>query len=228
MWYLSKIALRRDLSARELGRAIPSNAYAEHQVIWKLASAGPDERRDFLFRREQDGHWPTFYLLSPREPDTYSSHWVIESKAYRPKLEPGQRLAFALRANPVRSRREGEGEKGGRRIRDDRVMDAKRQEQALAPDQRSSQADLVQREGPKWLQERSERNGFAIEAVCVDDYRQHRLYKRGAAQPIRFSTLDYQGILRVTDPDLLLLALQKGLGHAKAFGCGLLLVRRLG
>lgn len=227
MWYLSKIELRRDLSARELGRAIPANGYAEHQVIWKLASGGRDEPRDFLFRRDQVGQWPTFFLLAPREPSAGSYHWTIQSKPYAPKLKDGQRLAFALRANPVRSRHEPRGERGGRRIRDDRIMDAKRQEQELDPSERSSQAELVQREGPSWLRERAEANGFAVEALCVDDYRQHRLYKRGSAQPIQFSTLDYQGVLSVTDPDLLLTALQKGIGPAKAFGCGLLLVRRV-
>jgi len=36
------------------------------------------------------------------------------------------------------------------------------------------------------------------------------------------------GLLQVQDPDALLRHLENGLGHAKFFGCGLLLVRRSG
>ncbi|MEA2080768.1 MAG: type I-E CRISPR-associated protein Cas6/Cse3/CasE [Pseudomonadota bacterium] len=42
---------------------------------------------------------------------------------------------------------------------------------------------------------------------------------------INFSTLDYSGLLTVTDPELFKAALFQGIGPAKAFGCGLLLVR---
>lgn len=35
------------------------------------------------------------------------------------------------------------------------------------------------------------------------------------------------GELMITNPELFQLALFNGLGHAKAFGCGLMLVRRI-
>jgi len=57
----------------------------------------------------------------------------------------------------------------------------------------------------------------------VDGYAQHR-GKRGQ---ISISTVDFAGQLTVTDPVALKQALFDGIGHAKAFGCGLLLVRRV-
>ena len=41
-----------------------------------------------------------------------------------------------------------------------------------------------------------------------------------------FSTLDFDGILTVNDPAAFLLALSRGFGAAKAYGCGLMLIRR--
>ena len=59
----------------------------------------------------------------------------------------------------------------------------------------------------------------------VDAYEQSKASKRD--HNIRFSAVDFSGELLVTNPELFQPALCNGLGHAKAFGCGLLLVRRL-
>lgn len=229
MRYLSKIELRRGQPLGQLASAIPKNAYADHQMIWRLMSTADDEPRGFLFRREQLGHWPVFYVLSEREPMDADPAWAVVTKPFAPKLTAGTRLGFVLRANPVRTRKASSDPNDKRRYRDDVVMQAKRQEAAREPEPcgRASQAELIQRAGPGWLADRAERNGFALEAVHVDDYRQHRLTKRGQNQAIRFSTLDYRGILSVLDVERFLVALSNGIGPAKAFGCGLLLVRRV-
>ena len=41
------------------------------------------------------------------------------------------------------------------------------------------------------------------------------------------STLDFSGLLTVTAPEKFLSALYGGIGPAKGFGCGLLLVKRV-
>jgi CRISPR system Cascade subunit CasE len=38
--------------------------------------------------------------------------------------------------------------------------------------------------------------------------------------------LDFEGVLEVTDPVRFLAALANGFGRARAFGCGLMLIRR--
>jgi CRISPR system Cascade subunit CasE len=72
-------------------------------------------------------------------------------------------------------------------------------------------------------------HGFRAEAkrLRVDAYRQHRFHRRDA-KPIRISTVDLTGVLEVTEAERVRRALLYGLGHAKAFGCGLLRVRRIG
>ena len=41
-----------------------------------------------------------------------------------------------------------------------------------------------------------------------------------------YSTLDFEGILTVRDPDSFLAAIARGFGAAKSYGCGLMLIRR--
>ena len=57
MSYLSRIRLKPGLDLTQLAKAIPTDAYGEHKLIWRLFSERSDTR-DFLFRREQQGHWP--------------------------------------------------------------------------------------------------------------------------------------------------------------------------
>jgi CRISPR system Cascade subunit CasE len=40
------------------------------------------------------------------------------------------------------------------------------------------------------------------------------------------AVLEFAGVLTVRDPARFLAALAQGFGHAKAFGCGLMLIRR--
>ena len=49
--------------------------------------------------------------------------------------------------------------------------------------------------------------------------------REGARHPVTFSEIDYEGVLTVTDPEKLTAALFGGIGRARAYGCGLMLVR---
>ena len=64
-----------------------------------------------------------------------------------------------------------------------------------------------------------------IEAVAVLPH--SPLYFRKGRQGGKLVTATFEGVLHVKAPDVLLQLLENGLGPAKAFGCGLLLVRRV-
>jgi len=223
--YLHRVRLNSGLSLDQLARAIPANAYAEHKLVWRWF-ADDSASRDFLFRREQHGERPTFYVLSRRPAADPTSLWDIESKPFEPRLALGTRLAFTLRANPVRVRKVSDDQTVKSRRRDDVVADLKKRHY---PDcaQRPPMAELVQKAGSVWLEERAESAGFTLESVIVDNYQQQRWYKAGMAQPITLSTVEYTGKLVVRDPNLFIDKLFRGIGPAKSFGCGLLLVRRV-
>jgi CRISPR system Cascade subunit CasE len=81
-----------------------------------------------------------------------------------------------------------------------------------------------------WLKRQGGKAGFTVEAAVVLGYRQLRLRRDGASgrrgNDLRFSTVDLEGALTVTEPSVFLAAIRQGFGKAKAFGCGLMLIRR--
>jgi CRISPR system Cascade subunit CasE len=237
--YISKVALSQDVDPNRLAGLLGGNEYREHQILWKFfpgvenrveTKVGGKGERAFLFRREA-GKWPCFYIVSSQKPlaDGGSGDlWTTHSKEYNPKIHAGQRLAFSLRVNPVRSK--APGEKGKRGVRHDVVMESKTRLKngGVPKNQWQPMPELVAEEGWKWLSAKAPKNGFMVEKgeIRIDGYRQHWLSKHGG-KPIRFSTLDFQGILTVEDPGKFKEALFNGIGSAKGFGCGLILVRKV-
>ena len=85
--------------------------------------------------------------------------------------------------------------------------------------------ELVHQTCGQWLQDVGREHGFKVDAqgATAEAYTQHR----GKDAKLRFSSVDFAGELKVLDPGKFVAAFTRGIGHAKAFGCGLLLVRRL-
>lgn len=219
-YYFSRVQLLASLRQNDWLRDMAKHGgpYRDHALIWKLFP-GDGMKRDFLFRRLEDER--SFYVVSARAPQSDSGLFHIQSKAYSPKLEAGETVRFDLRANPTISLRQADG----RSRRHDVLMHVKH---GATPEQREELALARETAGRDWLLARAERWGMAIqpESLLQNGYRQHRLRRKG--HNIEYSSLDYQGLAQVTDAERLRLALLEGVGHSKGFGCGLLLVRRIG
>jgi len=227
MSYFSRITLdASDYHANRMMRTISENSYREHQALWKLFPNSPDANRDFIYRVEQRDLRRVYYMVSQREP-AHEQSWMVESKPYKPSISKGQMLAFSLRINPVVTRKD----ESGRHQRHDVVMDAKQQSgyQKLPTDERPPMSKLIQEAGAKWLRDRCEKHGFTFsdDSITIESYDQHQSYKQGNRRPIRYSTMDMAGVLRVEDVECFYEVLKNGIGPAKAFGCGLMLVRRI-
>lgn len=217
--YFSRIELRDDPQALKALAGQAWGGYRLHQSLWKLFE-GEINRRNFLYRAIEGREGSAFYVVSAQAPRIVDRLWRVQTKDYAPRLQQGDRFRFSLRANPVVTRTIGDKGK-----RHDVIMDAKKGTADRDLDPRG----FWYRPGLEWLNRRAGKGGFQVEKVNIDGYRQHRMFKpgRGRQQDIRFSTLDFDGILTVTDPDALGQILFGGVGPAKAFGCGLLLVRRV-
>jgi CRISPR system Cascade subunit CasE len=228
MSYFTRVTLEpARIDAAHLARLVCGEGYGDHQFVWRLLSDHDTEHRDFLFRREQRGGVLCFYVVSEREPPAGTGPWRVESKPYTPQLHKGETLAFTLRVNPVVTRKNG----SGRVQRHDVVMDTKKRlgYDALPLAQRLDNYQLIQQAGWSWLESRAAAHGFEVEqdAVRIDAYRRIVAPTRRGVQPIRYSTLDYTGVLTVVDEERFTQTLLQGIGPAKAFGCGLMLVRRI-
>ena|SRR5690554_1379720 len=224
--YLSRIRVLPGPELFELFKTNNSeNGYAVHQLLWNLFPNGGEKKRDFLFRENKESEFPCFYMVSKDEP-VANSALSVECKEYKPVLKKGDRLHFSLVANPVIARKK-EGKKHSEKH--DVWMDAKKK----AKDSGLQGGDLYKAcedATKEWLVNRSTNNGFSIklEDFVIDGYLQHNLRKMRGGKEIRFSSIYFYGLLEVSDPEIFVeKALFKGIGPAKAFGCGLLLVKQI-
>lgn len=224
--YFSRIELNRSGPAvARLLKSLSADDYRHHQIIWRLFQGARE--RDFLYRRKDAGHWPRYYTVSGREPQDSEGLWSIDTKPYAPSLQNGMTLTFSLRVNPVVARKSEDG----KRQRHDVVMDRKKQIgfKDMAAADRPPLQSIIRDAGLAWLGSRAGKHGFSFQEdlVTVGGYEQHLSSKHAGAKPIRFSTLDFGGLLTVTDERIFKQTLFSGIGPAKGLGCGMLMVRRV-
>jgi CRISPR system Cascade subunit CasE len=121
-------------------------------------------------------------------------------KAFELRLYPGQTLAFRLKANPT-VKKDREGKKQGRRV------GLCREEDQL-----------------QWLKRKLEAAGAILLSArpAGEGKLSGRLHHDGQRHDLTFMSVQFDGILRVSDPDKLHAAIENGIGSSKGFGFGLL------
>lgn len=220
--FLSRITLADRADSDPRFWPIFEEPYRLHKAVWDLFADGPDRRRDFLYRLDQDGRKSKVFTLSARPPEDRGTLFHVQTAELTPRLRAGDKLRFDLRVNPVVTRDHSH--------RRDVVMDAKWQlrQQGVPKDQWPSDAQLAYQEGLKWLAARAEKHGFCFEPgqILVERYFIER-FKKGRHQ-VSLAGCDFVGTLKVKDVDLFLASFEKGIGPAKGFGFGLMLIRRAG
>ena len=252
--FLTRARLRRDPDVATLQRVLlPEDGdrrrEAAHHLVWSLFAGAADATRDFLFRETtRPGGRPTFLVLSARPPAAGARLFEVETKPFAPSLAPGDRLGFSLHANPtVQAGHPKTGVKGRYDVMSMAVM--RLPANAAKPEKARAVEDAARR----WLGRQALASGFRIferfdpesEAgdepppgfewiPCDGDEEPLALTASGfqsAAVPGkraagRLGLIDYDGVLTVADPVLFLDAIGRGFGRAKAYGCGLMLIRR--
>lgn len=225
--YFSQIRPAEDFAFAEpiRRRYLRAGSYGPHRLVWLLFGDHPDRKRDFVYRFDarREDHF-VCHVVSAREPQPVDG-LALRAKPYQPVLKAGDHLAFSLRANPTVSRR-GED---GRRQRHDVLMDAKVQTRERDADA-GAMEEAMQTAAFSWLRSRAEAAGFALvdETLRLISYRPERFRKGRSGQEVSLGVADYAGELTVCNPERFCTTLAQGLGHGKAFGCGLLLVRPAG
>jgi CRISPR system Cascade subunit CasE len=205
------------LSRVEIPWSASRNPYDMHCALWQLF---PDEsaetrrsdgesRQGFLFRVEDSrpGRPAQVLVQSRQRPRPTSSVQLIGSRELHPQPSTDQRLAFLLTANPVKTVKDVQLEQKTKKTRDTcRVPLIKEADQQ------------------SWLMRKLD--GVAlVESVSILPHQP--LYFRRGHRGGKVVTVTFEGVLNVIDPDRLVMLLENGIGPAKAFGCGLLLVRRI-
>lgn len=217
--WLVRARLRSDAASALLAPLLvpaESNARlgASHRLIWSVLTDGPERKRDFLWRQTGPGAW---IALTPRQPRDVPDIFDLDCKPFAPVLRPGQRLGFNLRANPVRA--VAAPGKRGKRV--DWVAHAL--SHVPTEDRPAARQEAVR----DWLERQGARRGFTLEGAAqlrIEGEEWVRLPRPGTA-PMTFSAVTLEGVLTVRDPAAFVAGLAEGFGSAKAFGCGLMLIR---
>lgn len=146
----------------------------------------------------QTGVEPNWDALREQYPDYLLR--AAEMKTYEPSVSTGQVLRFRLRANPTVKK------EGGKRV---------------GVGGEEGQAD--------WLcRRKAERGGFQVDqGSLLITYEGLVMAHRDEANPMAFASVRFDGVLTVTDAGLMISAIERGIGSAKAFGFGLLSVARI-
>lgn len=216
--YLSRLILnpRNRLVQREI-----ANPYRLHQ---RVMQAFPDDLAEgeerVLFRLDTHPRTGMLTLLVQSldapdwgwldAPDVRGYLWPTPEnptfKRFDPTYADGHILAFRLRANPTRRLCHGYQRKGREKQNKDnvRVPICKEDEQIA------------------WLRAKAERGGFDIVHVNARPDGQDALYRERGQDRITLLAVTFDGVLRVTDPDLFARTLACGIGTAKGLGFGLL------
>lgn len=205
------------LSRVELPWEAARNLYDLHRHVWRLfpgkaresRASGEAERQGFLFRVEHNptGRPARLLVQSRRAPIVAAGIVLVGTREFHPRPVASQRLVFLLTANPVKTITDAERD----------AKPGKKSEKCRVP--------LIREEDQReWLL-RKLAVGAEVEAADVLPH--PPLYFRKGNRGGKLVTATFEGVLRVGDPNALATLLENGVGPAKAFGCGLLLVRRL-
>ncbi|MGE3869889.1 MAG: type I-E CRISPR-associated protein Cas6/Cse3/CasE [Pseudorhodoplanes sp.] len=226
--HLSRLTLKRSAEIAPLINVLRPAAHhdrieVDHRLLWtamtdKIQARQSEGAAPFLWRRDEK---PGRYFMLGPKPRVDSAFFEIESKPFEVRLASGDRLEFVLRVNATVDRRAGG--RDGSRTRSDVAMDLLRHiAQAERAERRQALAEKAARD---WLATRSEASGFALDALHLDGYRAV-VITRNPHKTGRIGVFDLRGLLTVTDPAAFVGRLSTGFGRAKAFGCGLMLIRR--
>jgi len=204
--YLSQLVLN------ERDRTVQRDFSNAHDLHRRIMQAFPDQQRDkpradwnVLFRLEPDSS--VILVQSAIEPDwsQLKPGYLVKEPITKPfdleasQLDEGRVVQFRLKANP-----------------------SKRDKETGKTIGLFHQLDQV-----GWIERRASQHGFRL--LSIDTIPTPNVFgvKGKGNSPIRIVTVLYQGVLQITDPNLLNMAIRQGIGRGRSYGCGLLSIARL-
>ena len=204
------------------------DAYRWHQAVWEVFPGRDGVKRDFLTRVDVQDQGFQVLILSPVEP--IKPDWCPtgqwETKAVPDSFWSHERYAFQLRANPTKK------------------VPNPAKPKVIGPDGRinrnknARRVALLKREDLiVWLQRKAEAGGFRVDMDSLRTYparkeffwkpRDARDAEHAKAMPGIVQGVEFRGVLAVTERDRFCQTLRRGVGSAKSFGFGLLVLAPL-
>lgn len=203
MTYLTQITLDFATAPR-LGLR---DSYDWHQRVWQCFPGRDGQRRDFLTRLDQRRDGFRLLIVSPREP--IRPEWcppeAWQSKPIPETYFTKRRYVFQLCANPTKKvtklGTDGQPTKNGKRV------PLRTRDEYIA-----------------WITRKGEQGGFTVDTSTLRTFSRGRHYFEKQGMRGMHSAVEFQGVLTVTDPAKFYETFRRGIGPAKAFGFGLLVI----
>jgi len=191
--FISQIKLNADLKSAKRALSSP-------QIMHAIIERCFDSSEQKLWRLDGE----KLLIVSTKPPSEPEAALQLSTdlpmtKDYGPYLasiKKGKVYRFRLTANPVHSVPLGPGKRG-------KVM-----------------AHVTIEQQMEWLREKSKKLGFTPHEFTITASSFLKFHKKGHEVTIKLAT--YDGLLTVTDNNLLIKAMTEGIGRAKAYGAGLL------
>lgn len=176
------------------------SAYKLHKLLWNCFPDRPEAKRDFLFRCDEERSALKILLISETKPKMCEWADWDGIKEIEPSFPSGAIYCFRLRANPtIRLKENGK-----------------------------LRAITNKEEIHSWLERKAEQNGFKLRSEPeFTNGRLEQFSKTSGGPMISLNVVEISGALSVTDPVLFTEALRNGIGRGRAFGCGMLLLKRV-
>jgi CRISPR system Cascade subunit CasE len=205
MTYITQVTLDFATAVRHHLR----DNYDWHQAVWKAFPGRDGEPRDFLTRLDHRREGFRLLIVSPVQPAR--PEWCpADEESWKTKPIPETyftraQYAFQLCANPTKKVSKelpnGTLTKNGRRV------------------PLNKREELVE-----WITRKGVQGGFAVEEATLRTISRGREYFNKQSQTGLHSAVEFQGVLAVTDPPKFHNTFTRGVGSAKAFGFGLLVI----
>jgi CRISPR system Cascade subunit CasE len=203
MTYLTQAIVDHATAAKRGFRDV----YDWHQAVWKAFPGRDGENRDFLTRLDERDDGFRLLIVSPASP-TRPDWCPVEAWQTKPIPETyfsKRRYAFQLRVNPTKKvtklGADGKPTKNGRRV------PLRTREEFVA-----------------WIRRKGEQGGFSVAADTMRAIQQGREYFQKKEMRGLHSAVEFQGTLTVVDPVKFHDSFARGVGSAKAFGFGLMVI----
>ncbi len=185
------------------------DSYGWHQRLWRCFPGQPDRKRDFLTRIDTVEGGFRVWLLSPSRPTRpdWCPPECFAAKEIAESFLAHRYYAFSLRANPakclVQRNEQGERRRNGKRVPLIKPVELR-----------------------EWLDRKGEQGGFQIaEKPPLDIGPMVKSHFRKGKRAACHGGVEFRGVLEVTDPSVFKETYRKGIGSAKGFGFGLLLLK---
>lgn len=236
-------------TTRRESRSMLSNPYQMHAAIAgsfsQIEKAQADGRVLWRVDRNKDGS-VHLYIVSPTQPslvgldeqigwpDLMPQWKTREYDMFLAKIASGEKYTFRLVANPVISRR-ALTDINGRSKRIPHLTTLQQASWLIGEEAYKGEGLSAPREASSIEESRAARCGFQIAEdlatktplLVVSESRKAEFRKGLSKTRISLATARFDGVLEVTDANRLRHALTHGIGHGKAFGCGLITIAPL-